>query len=60
VAVEVKQDAAPNALQNPGSTMDMTVVGTSATFALRASAYAKGAVTPGNIAAVMSVDFTYN
>ncbi|CAI2100105.1 S-fimbrial adhesin protein SfaS precursor [Serratia fonticola] len=60
VAVEVKQDAAPNALQNPGSTMDMTVVGNSATFALRASAYAKGAVTPGNIAAVMSVDFTYN
>lgn len=60
VAVEVKQDVAPNALQNPGSTMDMTVVDNSATFLLRASAYAKGAVTPGNIAAVMSVDFTYN
>ena len=60
VAVEVAQDVSPYTLQNPGTTMDMTVVGTSATFLLRANAYAKGVVTPGNIASVMSVDFTYN
>ncbi len=60
VAVAVEQDVSPYTLQNPGSTMDSTVVGTTATFALRASAYAKAAATPGNIAAVMSVDFTYN
>lgn len=60
VAVEVAQDVSPFTLQNPGSTMETTVVGTTATFALRASAYSKGAVTPGNIASVMSVDFTYN
>lgn len=60
VAVEVAQDVSPYTLQNPGSTMEATVVGTTATFALRASAYAKGVVTPGNIASVMSVDFTYN
>ncbi|MNE72155.1 hypothetical protein D3C80_1680740 [compost metagenome] len=60
VAVEVAQDVSPYTLQNPGSTMETTVVGTTATFALRASAYAKGVVTPGNIASVMSVDFTYN
>lgn len=60
VAVEVARDVSPYTLQNPGSTLDMTVVGTTATFLLRASAYAKGTVTPGNIASVMSVDFTYN
>lgn len=60
VAVEIKQNVSPNALQNPGSTMVSTVVGSTATFLLSASAYAKAAVTPGNIAAVMSVDFTYN
>lgn len=60
VAVEVARTASLTTLQNPGSTMDATVVGTSATFLLSASAYSKGAVTPGNIAAVMSVDFSYN
>ncbi|CAI1042890.1 MULTISPECIES: fimbrial protein [Serratia] len=60
VAVEVAQDVSPYTLQNPGSTMETTVVGNTATFALRASAYAKGVVTPGNIASVMSVDFSYN
>lgn len=60
VAVEVAQEASPTTLQNPGSTMETTVVGASATFSLIASAYAKGVVTPGNIASVMSVDFTYN
>ncbi|WP_051588652.1 MULTISPECIES: fimbrial protein [unclassified Serratia (in: enterobacteria)] len=60
VAVEVAQEASPTTLQNPGSSMEATVTGNSATFSLLASAYAKDAVTPGNIASVMSVDFTYN